>query len=94
MNLKHFQSKTSIKGRKKILYIFAGIVICIAFLISGKAVVSYTSSDKYCISTRRLIKPGDYQPIITIHQEILFIVLIVIFHLKGMDTFSRKQNMD
>jgi sulfatase modifying factor 1 len=50
MNLKHFQSKTSIKGRKKILYIFAGIVICIAFLISGKAVVSYTSSDKYCMS--------------------------------------------
>ena len=36
--------------RKKVWLIIAGIIIAIIVLRAGKAVVSYTSTDKYCIS--------------------------------------------
>ena len=50
MNLKNLRSSTSANKRIKVWLIILGFMVCIAFLISGKAVMSYTSSDKYCIS--------------------------------------------
>ena len=50
MNPRNYRRSTYNKGRKRIWYIFTGFIIGLIFLISGKAVVSYTSSDKYCIS--------------------------------------------
>ncbi len=48
--MRNNKSRTSTVGRRKIWYIIAGIIICIIFLKAGKAVVNYTSSDKYCTS--------------------------------------------
>lgn len=50
MKLKNYQSKSYIKGRTKVGFIIAGFIIGLIFLKSGKAVISYTSSDKYCVS--------------------------------------------
>ncbi len=50
MNLKNHQSQTFVKRRTKVWFIIIGIIIALIFLKSGKAVLSYTSSDKYCIS--------------------------------------------
>jgi formylglycine-generating enzyme required for sulfatase activity/nitrate/TMAO reductase-like tetraheme cytochrome c subunit len=50
MNLRINRSRTFIKGRTKVWLIILGFIICLIFLKSGKAVVSYTSSDKYCVS--------------------------------------------
>jgi sulfatase modifying factor 1 len=50
MNLRNHRSRTFIPGRTKVWFIFAGIIAGAILLRSGKAVVSYTSSDKYCIS--------------------------------------------
>ncbi|MBE3138848.1 MAG: NapC/NirT family cytochrome c, partial [Actinobacteria bacterium] len=50
MNLKNNHNRTFIKSRTKVWFIFAGFLIGLIFFISGKAVVSYTSSDKYCVS--------------------------------------------
>jgi formylglycine-generating enzyme required for sulfatase activity/nitrate/TMAO reductase-like tetraheme cytochrome c subunit len=50
MNLKSYSVIASFKRRKKTWLIFGGFLIGCFFLISGKVVVTYTSSDKYCIS--------------------------------------------
>jgi formylglycine-generating enzyme len=50
MNLRNDRSRTFIRKRTKFSLIVVGIFIGIILLKSGKAVVSYTSSDKYCIS--------------------------------------------
>jgi formylglycine-generating enzyme len=50
MNLKSYRSRTNRGGKRKFMLIFTGFIICIILLKSGKTVVSYTSSDNYCIS--------------------------------------------
>jgi formylglycine-generating enzyme required for sulfatase activity len=50
MSLKNNSGQPVIARRKKVWLIFAGIAITIVVLNSGKAVVDYTSSDKYCVS--------------------------------------------
>jgi sulfatase modifying factor 1 len=50
MNLRNHRSRTFIAGRTKVWLIIAGIILGIILLKSGKAVVKYTSSDKYCVS--------------------------------------------
>ncbi len=50
MNLRYSRSSTFITRRKKVRLVILGFIIGLFFLITGKSVVSYTSSDKYCIS--------------------------------------------
>jgi sulfatase modifying factor 1 len=50
MILRYHRSKTFIKGKTKVWFIIAGFIAGAIFIKSGKTVVSYTSSDKYCIS--------------------------------------------
>jgi sulfatase modifying factor 1 len=50
MNLWHHPSRTYIKTRTKVWLISLGFILSLILLFSGRAVVSYTSSDKYCIS--------------------------------------------
>jgi formylglycine-generating enzyme required for sulfatase activity/nitrate/TMAO reductase-like tetraheme cytochrome c subunit len=50
MNLKNNHSRTVISRKSKIWLIIGGFAIALVFLKAGKGVVSYTSSDKYCIS--------------------------------------------
>ena len=50
MNLNNYRSQTFVRPRTKLWLILAGFLICLVFLKSGNAVLSYTSSDKYCIS--------------------------------------------
>jgi formylglycine-generating enzyme len=49
MNLRD-RGRTFISGMRKSWLIFAVLIIAVIIFKSGKAVVSYTSSDKYCIS--------------------------------------------
>jgi len=50
MSLKNHQGQTFVSRKTKAIFIVVGILITLVVLISGKAVVSYTSSDKYCVS--------------------------------------------
>jgi formylglycine-generating enzyme len=50
MNLNNRGSQTFTKRSTKFWLIIAGFLIGLIFLKSGKAVVNYTSSDKYCVS--------------------------------------------
>jgi formylglycine-generating enzyme required for sulfatase activity len=50
MKLNNFRRQTYTKGRIRLRFFILGIVICIIFFAAGKKVVSYTSSDKYCMS--------------------------------------------
>jgi formylglycine-generating enzyme required for sulfatase activity len=50
MNFNNFKGRSRSAGRKSFWLIFAGFIIAIVFLRSGKAALSYTSSDKYCVS--------------------------------------------
>ncbi len=50
MNLKNYRNSSRSKGRQKFWLIFTGFVLALIILKSGKAFVSYTSSDKYCVS--------------------------------------------
>jgi formylglycine-generating enzyme len=50
MNSKNNHNRTFGKRRAKVWLIIAGILITLIFLKAGKVVVSYTSSDKYCVS--------------------------------------------
>ena len=50
MSLNTNRNRRHSSGRSKFWLIFAGVVIAIILLKSGKAVVSYTSTDKYCMS--------------------------------------------
>ncbi len=50
MNIRNFRDHTRKSGRRTIWLVLAGFVIALIFIKSGKAVVSYTSSDKYCVS--------------------------------------------
>ena len=49
MTLKIKQGYTA-KRRAKLWYFIFGIIICLALLASGEKIISYTSSDKYCMS--------------------------------------------
>ncbi len=50
MNIRNYRNRTSVAGKTKVWYIIAGLIIGFIIFKSGKAIVSYTSSDKYCIS--------------------------------------------
>ncbi len=50
MRLNTYRSRIKVSRSKKFWFIFAGFIVCIVILRSGRAVVKYTSSDKYCIS--------------------------------------------
>jgi formylglycine-generating enzyme len=50
MNLNNSGKRTLITGRTKFWLIIGGFILCLIFLKAGHAVVSYTSSDKYCVS--------------------------------------------
>jgi formylglycine-generating enzyme required for sulfatase activity len=50
MKLNFSRTQTFVRRKKKVWFILAGFVICLVFLRMGKAVVTYTSSDKYCVS--------------------------------------------
>src|SRR5450759_3362165 len=50
MDVKINQNQTFIKRTTKFWFILAGFIIALIFLKSAKAVISYTSSDKYCVS--------------------------------------------
>jgi sulfatase modifying factor 1 len=50
MNFNNYRSQTFIKRRTKFWLLLTGIIIGMIFLKSGKAVFSYTSTDKYCTS--------------------------------------------
>lgn len=50
MKIKKRGSQTSVSRRAKAGLIIIGILITLIFLKSGKAVMSYTSSDRYCVS--------------------------------------------
>jgi sulfatase modifying factor 1 len=50
MNKRNKLRRTSVTGKTRVWYIIVGLIIGFIILKSGKAVVSYTSSDKYCIS--------------------------------------------
>ena len=50
MNLRDSRSRNYISRRRKIWLIVLGFIIALIILKSGEAVVSYTSSDKYCTS--------------------------------------------
>jgi formylglycine-generating enzyme required for sulfatase activity len=50
MRIRNDHNHTSVSGRTRFWLITAGILIALIFLKTGKAVVSYTSSDKYCVS--------------------------------------------
>ncbi len=50
MNIRNRRKQTSVRGKTKVWYIILGLIIGFIILKSGKAVVNYTSSDRYCIS--------------------------------------------
>jgi sulfatase modifying factor 1 len=50
MNLKDFRRKATIKSRFKFWFFILGIIVSVIFLTAGEKVMSYTSSDKYCMS--------------------------------------------
>lgn len=50
MNFNNYQRKTSVGRRTKVWFFISGILIGIIFLFSGKVLIKYTSSDKYCVS--------------------------------------------
>jgi nitrate/TMAO reductase-like tetraheme cytochrome c subunit len=50
MKLRDSRTRTFISGRTKVWFIIVGFIVGLIFLKSGKAVVSYTSTDKYCMS--------------------------------------------
>jgi formylglycine-generating enzyme required for sulfatase activity/nitrate/TMAO reductase-like tetraheme cytochrome c subunit len=50
MNVNSSKSKTSATRRVKVYFILVGVLVTLVLLKSGKAVFSYTSSDKYCVS--------------------------------------------
>lgn len=50
MKLNTYRSRLKISKSKKLWLVFAGFIICLGFLRSGKTVLKYTSTDSYCIS--------------------------------------------
>lgn len=50
MNLSNYNSRTSVSRRTKAWFILAGMIIAAILIKSGNAVLSYTSTDKYCVS--------------------------------------------
>lgn len=50
MNLKTYSGKASGIRRSGFWIFISGFAVCIIIFISGKSVISYTSSDRYCIS--------------------------------------------
>jgi len=50
MQLRDYNSRTRLARRKNKWFVITGFIICLLFLKTGKVIVSYTSSDKYCVS--------------------------------------------
>jgi cytochrome c nitrite reductase small subunit len=50
MNLRYKRNRTLLRSKKNVWLIIVGIIIGIIFLKAGKAVITTTSSDKYCVS--------------------------------------------
>jgi formylglycine-generating enzyme len=50
MKIKNINRQSDTKGRTKFWYLILGIVICVIVFAAGEGVISYTSSDKYCMS--------------------------------------------
>jgi sulfatase modifying factor 1 len=50
MNRGYQRGQATGRKRIKVWLIIAGFIICLIFLKSGEAVVTYTSTDKYCVS--------------------------------------------
>jgi len=50
MKLYNFRKQTSNKRKVKVWFFILGIIACILFLKVGEKAISYTSSDKYCMS--------------------------------------------
>jgi sulfatase modifying factor 1 len=50
MNFRNYRDPKKQSRRNKQLLVLAGFILAIIIIKSGKAVVSYTSSDRYCIS--------------------------------------------
>jgi formylglycine-generating enzyme required for sulfatase activity/nitrate/TMAO reductase-like tetraheme cytochrome c subunit len=50
MNLTDLRKQTLSKSRIKVWFFIFGFIICILFLAAGRKIVSYTSSDIYCMS--------------------------------------------
>jgi len=50
MNSNNHQGQLFLNKRTKLWLILAGVIICLIFLKSANVVLSYTSSDKYCVS--------------------------------------------
>jgi formylglycine-generating enzyme required for sulfatase activity/nitrate/TMAO reductase-like tetraheme cytochrome c subunit len=50
MNINNRRGQAFVKRRTKFWLVLAGFILGLVFLKSGKAVLSYTSSDKYCVS--------------------------------------------
>lgn len=50
MSLINYRNRKHSEGKRKFWLIFAGFILTLILLKSGKAVVSYTSTDNYCIS--------------------------------------------
>jgi formylglycine-generating enzyme len=50
MNRYSYTRKTSVGRRTKVWFLMLGILISIALFFSGRKVITYTSSDKYCTS--------------------------------------------
>ncbi len=50
MNIRNYRDRTFLTRRKKVWFFIVGFIGALIVLISGKAVISYTSSDKYCVS--------------------------------------------
>jgi formylglycine-generating enzyme required for sulfatase activity len=50
MKLKNSRTRTFLTGREKVWFIIVAFIACLIVLKSGKAFVSFTSTDKYCIS--------------------------------------------
>ncbi|MBA4322556.1 MAG: hypothetical protein C0408_07030, partial [Odoribacter sp.] len=50
MNKNDYRRKTITRGRAKLLFFILGIISCIILFTAGEKIISYTSSDKYCMS--------------------------------------------
>jgi formylglycine-generating enzyme len=50
MGLTNYRRGKRSSGRRRFWLIFAGFVLAVVIIKSGEAVVSYTSSDRYCVS--------------------------------------------
>src|SRR5664280_601241 len=50
MNYNDYHKKAPASRRTKVWFFILGMLCCFLFIYSGKKVLNYTSTDKYCIS--------------------------------------------